>query len=230
MNELPKAIAVRVGAHVMPSSTPISEARGLLVSRRDLLRACVGLAAFVGSAKPARALGGSLPALDQAAPTFELDGVAPRDATSGDENPSTDPEPLATRLGLDDFRGRWLVLYFYPRDFTSGCTLEARGFQRDLARFHAQGAEVVGVSADSPSDHASFCGSEGLRYPLLSDPGGVVSRSWGSWLPPFSLRHTFLIDPEGILRARWTAVRPAQHSQEVLAELTRLQAPSIASR
>ena len=68
-----------------------------------------------------------------------------------------------------------------------------------------------------------FCGSEGLVYPLLSDPDGAVSRAWGSWLPPFSLRHTFLVDPEGIVRARWSAVRPAQHSQEVLAELTRLQ-------
>lgn len=211
----------------MPSSSLQSEPRGLPLSRRDLLvRACLGLAVLIGPAKPAQALGGSLPALDQAAPGFELDGVAPRQATPGADSPSSDPDPQPTRLGLGDFRGRWLVLYFYPRDFTSGCTLEARGFQRDLSLFHAQGAEVVGVSADSPSDHAAFCGSEGLSYPLLSDPGGVVSRSWGSWLPPFSLRHTFLIDPEGILRARWTAVRPAQHSQEVLAELTRLQAPT----
>ena len=83
---------------------------------------------------------------------------------------------------------------------------------------------MVGVSADRPDDHAAFCSSEGLVYPLLSDPGGQVSRRYGSWLAPFSLRHTFLIDPQGMLRARWTAVHPAGHAREVLAELTRLQA------
>jgi peroxiredoxin Q/BCP len=197
------------------------------LSRRGLLRAFFGLALLVLPAKPARALGGSLPPLDQAAPGFDLEGVAP--STAAVQADQATVEPVATHLGLADFRGRWLVLYFYPRDFTSGCTLEARGFQNDLAAFHALGAEVVGVSADRPSDHAAFCGSEGLRYPLLSDPGGVVSRSWGSWLPPFSLRHTFLIDPEGILRARWTAVRPAQHSQEVLAELIRMQSSAEAA-
>lgn len=205
-----------------PSFAPRQPAQHQPLTRRGLLRAFLALAALVLPAKPAQALGGSLPALDQAAPDFDLDGVAP--ATGAQQLPSTsvdDPQP--THLGLADFSGSWLVLYFYPRDFTSGCTLEARGFQRDLAAFQARGAQVVGISADSPSDHAAFCGSEGLKYPLLSDAGGVVSRGWGSWLPPFSLRHTFLIDPQGILRARWTAVRPAQHSQEVLAELTRLQ-------
>lgn len=205
----------------MPSSFPHSPAQGQAWSRRGVLRAFLALAVLLIPARPARALGGSLPSLDQAAPGFDLEGVAPSSAAAQADGAASDP--LVTRLGLADFRGRWLVLYFYPRDFTSGCTLEARGFQQDLATFHAMGAEVVGVSADRPSDHAAFCGSEGLRYPLLSDPGGEVSRAWGSWLPPFSLRHTFLIDPDGILRARWTAVRPAQHSQEVLAELTRLQ-------
>ncbi|MFN7900238.1 MAG: peroxiredoxin [Synechococcaceae cyanobacterium] len=195
------------------------------MSRRQLLLSALGLASLVLPAPPAQALGGTLPVLDQPAPGFDLEGVAPAAAGLGAGKSGGDSQP--THLALADFRDRWLVLYFYPRDFTSGCTLEARGFQRDLAAFRARGADVVGVSADSPSDHAAFCGSEGLRYPLLSDPGGVVSRHWGSWLPPFSLRHTFLIDPQGILRARWTAVRPALHSQEVLAELTRLQASQV---
>ncbi len=205
----------------MPSSSPHPPGPGQSLTRRGVLRAVIGLAFLVLPAKPARALGGDLPRLDEAPPGFDLEGVAP--STSAVQADPAVVEPQVTRLGLADFRGRWLVLYFYPRDFTSGCTLEARGFQNDLAAFHAQGAEVVGVSADRPSEHAAFCGSEGLRYPLLSDPGGQVSRDWGSWLPPFSLRHTFLIDPQGILRARWTGVRPAQHSKEVLAELTRLQ-------
>lgn len=161
----------------------------------------------------AQALGGTLPEIDTAAPDFDLEGVAPGE----------DGEVRARRLERSSFRGRWLVLYFYPKDFTSGCTLEARGFQRDLGAFHRADAEVVGVSADGTDDHLSFCGSEGLAYPLLSDPGGRVSQRYGSWLAPFSQRHTFLIDPEGILRQRWVAVRPAGHSQEVLTELRRMQ-------
>jgi peroxiredoxin Q/BCP len=119
------------------------------------------------------------------------------------------------------------VLYFYPRDFTGGCTLEARGFQRDLQAYKAANADVVGVSADDPDSHASFCSEEGLAFPLLSDPGGAVSRLYGSWIAPFSQRHTFLIDPSGVLRASWVAVRPSGHSQDVLAALLDLQAGGI---
>jgi peroxiredoxin Q/BCP len=127
-------------------------------------------------------------------------------------------------LQLADFRGRWLVLYFYPRDFTGGCTLEARGFQKDLAAFEAANAAVVGVSADDAESHADFCSSEGLAFPLLSDPAGSVSRAYGSWIAPFSQRHTFLIDPAGVLRSTWVAVRPSGHSAEVLATLQEFQA------
>ncbi|MEB3276347.1 MAG: peroxiredoxin [Cyanobacteriota bacterium] len=189
--------------------------------RRELLSQVlrVSAAAFVAGgfdAHPVQALGGTLPELGAAAPGFSLDGVAPGSAEQKEAQP--------THLQLADLAGSWLVLYFYPKDFTTGCTLEARGFQRDLSTFQAAGAQVIGVSADDPDQHASFCGSEGLTYPLLSDPGGQVSKAYGSWIPPFSQRHTFLIDPQGVLRARWTAVRPAGHSQEVLAELKRLQA------
>jgi peroxiredoxin Q/BCP len=143
--------------------------------------------------------------------------------------PSSSGEPAETTLSLSDWAGRWLVLYFYPRDFTGGCTLEARGFQQDLEAFHRAGADVVGISADDPDSHASFCTEEGLVFPLLSDPGGSVSRSYGSWIAPFSQRHTFLIDPKGILQARWVAVRPVGHSQEVLNALRGLQATTGAS-
>jgi len=189
-----------------------------LWQRRELLQHLVLMAAgLLGLPRQAFALGGVLPQLDQPAPAFSLDGIQPR--------AGADPEPA--RLGAADFAGRWLGGYFYPRDFTSGCTREARGFQRDLDAFHQRRAEVVGISADGADSHERFCGSEGLTYPLLSDTGGAVSRSYGSWLAPFSLRHTFLIDPEGVLRARWTAVRPAGHSREILAELDRLQAPPL---
>jgi peroxiredoxin Q/BCP len=190
------------------------------MQRRDLLALLGGLALTpLIRARPALALGGTLPAADQPAPAFALNGVAPNR-----RQPATIRD---IRLSLGDFAGRWLVLYFYPKDFTSGCTLEARGFQRDLDAFHRLDAEVVGVSADERDSHSSFCGSEGLAFPLLSDPGGAVSRRYGSWIAPFSQRHTFLIDPDGILRARWTAVRPSGHSQEVLRELERLQSASI---
>jgi peroxiredoxin Q/BCP len=175
---------------------------------------CIGLVPFwLGQPRSAAALGGTLPPLGQPAPEFELEGFL--------------PPGVEGRLASSDLKGRWLVLYFYPRDFTGGCTLEARGFQRYLEAFQAANAQVVGISADDPDSHASFCSEEGLAFPLLSDPGGEISRLFGSWIAPFSQRHTFLIDPTGMLRASWVAVRPSGHSQEVLAALLDLQATGI---
>ena len=211
-----------MGVQAAPGLPPLSSFRPVSLSRRQLLSAvALGLGALTLRPSHALALGGTLPGLDAAAPDFSLDGVVP-----GPAGADGSAEAVAAHLSLADFRGRWLALYFYPRDFTSGCTLEARGFQRALADFQAAGAAVVGISADGPEDHAAFCSSEGLAYPLLSDPGGTVSRRYGSWLAPFSQRHTFLIDPEGVLRAVWTAVRPAGHAQEVLAELRTQQQAS----
>ena len=185
--------------------------RGLLAA----VPAAGALTSLLAAPRQAQALGGTLPDLDQPAPDFSLAGFVP---------PGTEGQ-----RSLADFTGRWLVLYFYPKDFTGGCTLEARGFQKDLAQFHQLGAEVVGVSADSAESHASFCGSEGLAFPLLSDPGGAVSRSYGSWISPYSQRHSFLIDPAGVLRERWVAVRPSGHSQEILASLQSLIAAAPSS-
>lgn len=154
----------------------------------------------------AYALGGKLPELDQPAPTFTLP------TNSGDGE-----------ISLTDLQGQWVVLYFYPKDFTSGCTLEAQRFQKDLAQYQARNTAIIGVSADSVDSHAEFCDSEGLKFPLLSDPEGKVSKAYGSWLGFISLRHSFLIDPQGILRERFVDVRPASHSQEVLARLDELQ-------
>ena len=163
---------------------------------------------------PASALGGEGPKPGDPAPPFSLPGVAPA--------PTPGSDPQSVTLSLQDFRERWLVLYFYPKDFTPGCTLEARGFQKDLSTFHQLGAEVVGVSTDTLDSHGSFCGSEGLAYPLLSDPEGEMIRRYGSWLAPSALRHTFLIDPDSTVRARWLGVRPLGHSQEVIAALKQL--------
>ena len=187
--------------------------RALLQGLAALLPATAGALSLLAHSRQAFALGGTLPALNQSAPDFDLTGIAP--AAGG--------EAVPTRLNLDDFQGKWLVLYFYPRDFTGGCTIEARGFQKDLASFRASNAAVVGVSADDAESHADFCSSEGLAFPLLSDPAGTVSRAYGSWIAPFSQRHTFLIDPSGVLRSTWVAVRPSGHSAEVLTSLRELQ-------
>lgn len=195
--------------------------------RRSLLRsiALAGLwtvgsaavpTALLTGARRVEALGGTLPADDQPAPAFELQGVAPSKGLLGSTK--------AVTLSLADFAGQWLVLYFYPRDFTGGCTLEARGFQRDLATYASLNTAIVGISADRPDQHSSFCESEGLAFPLLSDPDGQVSKRYGSWIPPFSQRHTFLIDPQGVIREHWLGVRPGVHSQEVLEALQRRQA------
>lgn len=192
--------------------------------RRTLLRAALISVGLLGLPRQAFALGGTLPELDQLAPPFQLAGVAPGPAGSGGRSSGEPGSVVETSLSLADFTGRWLVLYFYPKDFTGGCTLEAQRFQQQLPAFLTAGADVVGVSADDAESHASFCSSEGLAFPLLSDPGGTVSKRYGSWIAPFSQRHTFLIDPKGVLRASWTAVRPNGHAEEVLAELERLQA------
>ena len=188
--------------------------RAVLRSLVALVPASLGATSLLAFGRQVFALGGTLPALNQPAPDFALPGITP----------AADGQAIETRLQLADFRGRWLVLYFYPRDFTGGCTLEARGFQKDLAAYEAANAAVVGVSADDAESHADFCSSEGLAFPLLSDPAGTVSRTYGSWIAPFSQRHTFLIDPTGVLRSTWVAVRPTGHSAEVLAALQELQA------
>lgn len=162
----------------------------------------------VVSAPEAIALGGPQPPIGEAAPTFTL----PTNSGEGE-------------ISLEDYRGRWVVLYFYPKDGTSGCTIEARRFQQSLPEYQKLNATILGVSVDDVDSHESFCAAEGLEFPLLSDVGGNVSKAYGSWLSGFSLRHTYLIDPDGIMRERFLGVRPAIHSQEVLQSLESLLMP-----
>lgn len=161
---------------------------------------------FTALTPPANAMGGKQPEIDQPAPSFTLP------STLDDGN-----------VSLSDYLGQWVVLYFYPRDFTPGCTLEAQRFQRDLPEYQARTAQVIGVSADDTDSHEAFCDSEGLVFPLLSDTDGEISKAYGSWMKPMSMRHTYLIDPEGTLKERFLGVRPAIHSQEVLTRLDELQ-------
>lgn len=126
--------------------------------------------------------------------------------------------------------GKWTVLYFYPGAFTSGCTLEARGFQRDIDEYRKLNAQIVGVSVDPVEKNAQFCSAEGLDFYMLSDIGGSVSKLYGSALSipgfgTFSNRQTYIIDPKGDLRWVFTDVesRIAKHSGEVLEKLAELE-------
>jgi peroxiredoxin Q/BCP len=149
------------------------------------------------------------PAPGSAAPAFSL--------KSGD----------GQQVGLQDFRGKWVVLYFYPKDFTGGCTLEAHNFQRDLAKYEQGGAVILGVSVDSAESHKSFCEKEKLAFKLLSDPDAATSTAYGSVKEnngtKLSARNTFLIDPEGKIAKVFIGVKPAEHSEEVLVALAGLQ-------
>jgi peroxiredoxin Q/BCP len=135
------------------------------------------------------------------------------------------PSQDGSKISLRDFRGKWVVLYFYPKDGTSGCTLEAHNFQRDIAKYTQANAEIVGVSVDSADSHKDFCAKQGLHFKLLADTEKNVSREYDSLMPVlhFSSRNTFLIDPAGKIAKIWTGVSPAKHSDEVLAALATMK-------
>lgn len=139
-----------------------------------------------------------------------------------------------TPVSLGDYQGRWVVLYFYPKDFTSGCTLEARNFQRDSALYAERDAVVLGVSVDDAKTHGEFCAKEGLSFKLLADTSAAVSKAYGSLLKlpgvTLSKRNTFLIDPAGKIAKTYVKVSPAGHSAEVLADLAGLQGMRVDRR
>src|SRR6266567_5411758 len=136
---------------------------------------------------------------------------------------SQDGKPLSLR----DLRGQWVVLYFYPKDFTSGCTKEAHNFQRDLRQYEQKNAIILGVSVQDESTHQKFCAKEGLSFQLLADTKYRVSASYDSLVnlgvARLSARHTFLIDTNGVVRKAYLNVNAAKHSAEVLADLAELQ-------
>jgi peroxiredoxin Q/BCP len=131
-------------------------------------------------------------------------------------------------VSLGEYRGKWVVLYFYPKDFTSGCTAEAHNFQRDLAQYEEKNAVILGVSVDSADSHQKFCAKEGLNFKLLADTEHKVSEEYGSIInvlgvKKLSARHTFLVNPQGVIVKEYMDVEPAKHSEEVLAALKELQ-------
>jgi thioredoxin-dependent peroxiredoxin len=153
--------------------------------------------------------GDKAPAVGTAAPDFTLN--------------SQEGKPIS----LHDFKGKWVVLYFYPKDMTTGCTIEAHNFQRDLAKYDAKNAVILGVSVQDEKSHQEFCAKESLTFKLLADTKDEVSEKYDSVMnlgvTKLSARHTFLIDPNGVVRKEWMDVDVKKHSDEVLAALDELQ-------
>ena len=191
------------------------------LSRRAFVKSGVVLSGAGGllssSTLPFAANAANLPETGARAPDFEL--------------PSSRGDGSVVSLKKLTSTGKWTVLYFYPGAFTSGCTLEARGFQKDMPKYKDLNTQIVGVSVDPVEKNAQFCSTEGLDFYMLSDTGGAVSKRYGSALAipgfgTFSNRQTYLIDPKGSLRWVFTDVesRIARHSSEVVEKLTELQA------
>ncbi|MDL2719234.1 MAG: peroxiredoxin [Acidobacteriota bacterium] len=156
-------------------------------------------------------LAADLPAAGEKAPAFSL------------------PSQEGATVTLEQSKGKWVVLYFYPKDFTSGCTVEAHNFQRDLAKYEKANAVILGVSLDSVDSHKGFCTKEALNFKLLADTDAVAAKAYGSLATsgdkPYAARNTFLVDPSGVIRKVYVKVSPATHSDDVLLDLAAFQAP-----
>ena len=174
--------------------------------RNTILSAAIGLATLtcMAATEPQ-----TQPEIGKPAPDFSL--------TTGD----------GSQVSLKDYRGKWVVLYFYPKDFTSGCTMEARNFQRDLAKYSDVGVVILGVSVDTAQSHKDFCAKEGLNFKLLADPDANVSTEYGSVMDykgqKLASRNTFIINPNGDIAKVYTGVKPADHSEQVLKDLVELK-------
>jgi len=176
--------------------------------RKPFLLALAAAAALAVSMATVHAAD-TMPTVGQVAPTFTL------------------PSQTGARISLNSFRGKWVVLYFYPRDMTTGCTIEAHNFQRDLEKYKAADAVILGVSVDSVDSHKQFCAKDGLTFHLLSDTKHNVVAEYGSLGGhngvSMANRNTFLINPHGKIVKVWTKVNPTVHSTEVLAALAELK-------
>ena len=136
-------------------------------------------------------------------------------------------DQTGTAHSLRDYAGRWVVLYFYPKDDTPGCTKEACAFRDDYKVIVAQNTQVLGVSVDSQASHAEFAEKYSLPFPLLTDEGGKVANSYQALtsLGPikFAKRHTFIIDPEGKIKKIYRKVDANTHSKQILSDLQLLK-------
>jgi peroxiredoxin Q/BCP len=160
--------------------------------------------------------------------SFTLKARAADPLKPGDNAPNFSlPSQEDAQITLSQFKGKWVVLYFYPKDMTSGCTIEAHNFQRDLPKYDALNAVVLGVSLDTVESHKTFCSKDSLTFKLLADPGHKVIDAYGvpiSGMGPikFAHRDTFLISPAGKIAKVWTGVNPNTHSDDVLGAIAGL--------
>src|ERR1700751_5856546 len=179
------------------------------MSKLTLIIAAVVVVVLGGFVLRSFADNGPMPQVGKLAPNFTL------------------PSQEGTPVTLDSYRGKWVVLYFYPKDMTTGCTIEAHNFQQDISKYQQLDAVVVGVSVDSTDSHKEFCAKEGLSFKLLSDQDKTVVAQYRSMgdhnCVKMAKRNTFLIDPQGKIVQVWTAVNPQQHSEQVLAALSGYQ-------
>jgi peroxiredoxin Q/BCP len=126
-------------------------------------------------------------------------------------------------IRLEDLRGKWVVLYFYPKDDTPGCTMEAKGFEQLREEFEREDAVILGVSRDDEKSHKEFCTKYGLNFHLLADKDGKIIEAYKAKGMPFTKRITYLIDPEGKIAFVWKKVNPSKHAKEVLEKLRELK-------
>ncbi len=153
-------------------------------------------------------MAGQLPQLGQAAPDFSL------------------PDQNGKTHRLSDYAGQWLVLYFYPKDDTPGCTKEACSFRDDLQQLEKLGAKVVGISVDDTDSHAKFAAKYHLPFPLLADNDAKVAENYGALnnllVIKIARRYTFLIDPQGKIAKNYLSIDTSRHSLEIIEDLKRL--------
>ncbi|HTR46561.1 MAG TPA: peroxiredoxin [Verrucomicrobiae bacterium] len=157
------------------------------------------------------------------------DQVVPAEGTVAPD--FTLPSQEGTQISLHSLRGKWVVLYFYPKDQTPGCTIEAHAFQRDQAQYDAKNAVIVGVSVDTVESHKEWCAKDGMNFKMLSDVNKEVVTKYGSTmtipqapqLGTVAARNTFIIDPGGKIVKEFIKVNPTGHSEQVLAALADLQ-------
>jgi thioredoxin-dependent peroxiredoxin len=150
-----------------------------------------------------------------AADTVQVGSTAPNFTL-----PSQEDKPVS----LSDYKGKWVVLYFYPKDQTQGCTIEAHNFQRDMAKYDALNAVVLGVSLDTVEGHKAWCSKDTFSFKLLADPDHKVVDTYGVPVMThgdmkYAQRQTFLISPSGKVVKYWEKVDPTVHSTDVLAEI-----------
>ena len=161
---------------------------------------------------------------------FTSIGIANDQVTTGDPAPEFELSDQNGQLhSLEDYRDRWVVLYFYPKDETPGCTTEACEFRDNIFAYRELNAQILGVSLDDAESHKAFAENHGLPFPLLADVDGEAATAYGVKTRMFGMtvakRQTFIIGPDGTIAKHYDKVKPAEHAKQVLADLTALASP-----